>query len=171
MVGFTQDDNGVDVELSDGTSLRAEYLVGCDGGRSVVRKAAGIDFPGWDPTTSYMIAEVEMAEQPEVGMRPEGGGLGPVDPSKGGGPYRVVLLEEHTNTTSEPTLADLSATLVGALRDRLRSAQPDLDLPVHRHDAGKRRRTATDACCWRATLHTSTARRVDRASTSACRMR
>ena len=45
--GFAQDDSGVDVELSDGRPLRAEYLVGCDGGRSVVRKAAGIDFPGW----------------------------------------------------------------------------------------------------------------------------
>ncbi|HEX3089655.1 MAG TPA: FAD-dependent monooxygenase, partial [Ilumatobacteraceae bacterium] len=112
VVGFTQDDSGVDVELSGGTSLRAQYLVGCDGGRSLVRKAAGIDFPGWDPTTSYMIAEVEMAEQPEVGMRPEGGGLGPVDPSNTGGPYRVVLLEEQTEHDSDPTLQDLSETLV-----------------------------------------------------------
>ena len=69
VVGFAQDDDGVDVELSDGTSLRAEYLVGCDGGRSLVRKAAGIDFAGLDPTTSWMIAEVEMAEEPEIGMR------------------------------------------------------------------------------------------------------
>ena len=50
-----------------------EYLVGCDGGRSVVRKAAGIDFPGWDPSTSWMIAEVEMDEEPELGLRREGG--------------------------------------------------------------------------------------------------
>ena len=70
VVGFTQDDTGVDVELSGDTTLRAEYLVGCDGGRSLVRKAAGIDFPGWDPTTSYLIAEVEMNEEPEIGMRP-----------------------------------------------------------------------------------------------------
>ena len=49
VVGFAQDDTGVDVELSDGTSLRAEYLVGCDGGRSLIRKAAGIDFVGLDP--------------------------------------------------------------------------------------------------------------------------
>src|SRR5215204_2579486 len=49
VVGFNQDDDGVDVAVSDGTSLRAKYLVGCDGGRSVVRKAAGIDFPGLDP--------------------------------------------------------------------------------------------------------------------------
>ena len=69
MTGFAQDDTGVDVALSDGRSLRAQYLVGCDGGRSVVRKAAGIEFPGWDPTTSALIAEVEMAEEPELGMR------------------------------------------------------------------------------------------------------
>src|ERR687883_388876 len=69
VTGFAQDDTGVDVELSDGESLRAEYLVGCDGGRSLVRKAAGIEFPGWDPTTSSLIAEVEMSEEPELGMR------------------------------------------------------------------------------------------------------
>lgn len=58
--GFAQDEGGVDVELADGESLRAEYLVGCDGGRSVIRKAAGIDFPGWDATTSNLIAEVKL---------------------------------------------------------------------------------------------------------------
>ena len=66
--GFTQDDAGVDVELSDGKSLRAEYLVGCDGGRSVVRKATGIEFPGWDPTMSNLLAQVEMAEKPPLGI-------------------------------------------------------------------------------------------------------
>jgi 2-polyprenyl-6-methoxyphenol hydroxylase-like FAD-dependent oxidoreductase len=69
VTGFAQDDGGVDVELSDGTALRAEYLVGCDGGRSVVRKAAGIEFPGSDPTTSSLLAEVELAEVPELGIR------------------------------------------------------------------------------------------------------
>src|SRR5688500_15535411 len=44
VVGFAQDHSGVDVELSGDTSLRAAYLVGCDGGRSLVRKSAGIDF-------------------------------------------------------------------------------------------------------------------------------
>ena len=76
--GFAQDDTGVDVELSDGAWLRADYLVGCDGGRSVIRKAAGIDFPGWDPTTSWIIAEVEMDEEPEIGLR-GGGGIGRAD--------------------------------------------------------------------------------------------
>src|SRR5450631_2123376 len=68
VTGFAQDDTGVDVELSDGQSLRAEYLVGCDGGRSLIRKAAGIEFPGWDPTTSSLIAEVQLAEEPELGI-------------------------------------------------------------------------------------------------------
>jgi 3-(3-hydroxy-phenyl)propionate hydroxylase len=111
VVGLTQDDTGVDVELSDNTMLRAEYLVGCDGGRSLIRKAAGIDFTGWDATTSWMIAEVEMDDEPEIGMRPEGGGIGPVEREKGGGPYRVVLVEKEIEHTSEPTLQDLSDAL------------------------------------------------------------
>ena len=54
VTGIAQDEGGVDVQLSDGPSLRAGYLVGCDGGGSLIRKAAGIDFPGWDPTTSSL---------------------------------------------------------------------------------------------------------------------
>jgi 2-polyprenyl-6-methoxyphenol hydroxylase-like FAD-dependent oxidoreductase len=53
----------------DGLSLRAEYLVGCDGGRSLIRKVAGIEFPGWDPTTSWLLAEVETVEEPASGFR------------------------------------------------------------------------------------------------------
>src|SRR5215208_5975235 len=75
VTGFAQDDTGVDVELSDGRSLRAEYLVGCDGGRSLIRKAAGIEFPGWDPSTSCLIAEVVMAEEPELGTRRDEKGI------------------------------------------------------------------------------------------------
>ena len=67
MTGFAQDDTGVDFELSDGQSLRADYLAGCDGGRSVIRKAAGIEFPGWNPSTSSLVAEVEMSDEPELG--------------------------------------------------------------------------------------------------------
>src|ERR1700731_3289332 len=65
VTSVAQDDTGVDVGLADGRLLRGEYLVGCDGGRSAVRKAAGIEFPGWDPTMSYLIAEVEMACEPD----------------------------------------------------------------------------------------------------------
>ena len=68
VTGFAQDDAGVDVELSEGGPLRAEYLVGCDGGRSLIRKTAGIEFAGWDATTSCIIAEVEMAEEPQWGL-------------------------------------------------------------------------------------------------------
>ncbi len=114
VVGFAQDDRGVDVELSGDTTLRAEYLVGCDGGRSLIRKAAGIDFAGWDPSTSWLIAEVEMDEEPEIGMRREGGGIGPVNRVEGGGPFRVVLKEEHLDHTDEPTLQDLTEALIAA---------------------------------------------------------
>jgi 3-(3-hydroxy-phenyl)propionate hydroxylase len=114
VVGFAQDDTGVDVELSGEASLRAEYLVGCDGGRSLVRTAAGIDFPGLDPSTSWLIAEVEMDEEPEIGMRREGGGIGPVNRSEGGGPYRVVLKEQPDESAGEPTLEDLREALIGA---------------------------------------------------------
>jgi 2-polyprenyl-6-methoxyphenol hydroxylase-like FAD-dependent oxidoreductase len=114
VVGFAQGDDGVDVELSDGSSLGADYLVGCDGGRSVVRKTADIDFAGWDPSVSFMIAEVEMAEEPDIGVRPEGGGIGPVDREQGGGPYGVVLRELRTDHTAEPTLQDLREALVVA---------------------------------------------------------
>ena len=134
VVGFAPDDTGVDVELSDDTSLRAEYLVGCDGGRSLIRKAAGIDFPGLDPTTSWMIAEVEMHDEPEIGVRPEGGGIGPVNREEGGGPYGVVLREQQVDHTSDPTLAGSPRSTRRRLRNRLRRAQPELDLPVHRHD-------------------------------------
>src|SRR5512133_1722040 len=82
VTGIAQDDTGVDVELSDGQSLRAGYLVGCDGGRSLIRKAAGIEFPGWAATTSALIAQVEMTEEPELGIRRDASGmhaLGKVD--------------------------------------------------------------------------------------------
>ena len=112
VVGFAQDDTGVDVGLSDDATVRAEYLVGCDGGRSVVRKAAGIDFVGLDASTSWMIAEVEMAEEPEIGVRPEGGGIGPVDRVNGGGPFGVVLREQEVEHADEPTLRELREALV-----------------------------------------------------------
>jgi len=114
VVGLAQDNTGVDVQLSGGGALRAEYLVGCDGGRSVVRRAAGIDFPGSDASTSFVIAEVEMSEQPEIGVRPEGGGIGPVNRELGGGPYGVVLKEQSVDHVDEPTLPYLRAALVAA---------------------------------------------------------
>jgi 2-polyprenyl-6-methoxyphenol hydroxylase-like FAD-dependent oxidoreductase len=107
VTGFTQDDSGVDVALSDGTSLRAKFLVGCDGGRSVVRKAAGIDFAGWDPTTCWIIAEVEMEEVPEFGLR-GGGGIGPAEEGRVG----VTLIVPDPDRTDEPTLQDVRDALI-----------------------------------------------------------
>ena len=124
VTGFAQDDTGVDVALSDGPSLRAEYLVGCDGGRSLVRKAAGIEFPGWDPTTSSLIAEVEMAQEPEEwGIHRDALGqhaLGRVDYEirdgevvyADSGPVGVMVTEAHIEATTEPTLRDLSEALI-----------------------------------------------------------
>ena len=112
VVGFTQDASGVDVDLSDGRRLRAHYLIGCDGGRSQIRKATGIDFVGVEPSTSWMIAEVEMADEPEIGMRSEGGGIGPVNRAGDGGPFRVVLVEQELDHSADPTLEDLSEALV-----------------------------------------------------------
>ena len=124
VTGFTQDDTGVDVELSDGRSLRVQYLVGCDGGRSLVRKAAGIAFPGSDPTTSNLIAEAELAETPpEWGIRRDALGthaLAPVEYEiRNGeivyadhGPIGILVTEQHIGRTTEPTLGDLSAALI-----------------------------------------------------------
>ena len=123
VTGFAQDNTGVDVELSDGRSLRAEYLVGCDGGRSLVRKAAGIEFPGWDPTTSSLIAEVELAEEPEWGIHTDNIGIhsfGRLEYEiRDGeivyldrGPVRVMVTEAQVGPTTEPTLRDLSEALI-----------------------------------------------------------
>jgi 2-polyprenyl-6-methoxyphenol hydroxylase-like FAD-dependent oxidoreductase len=123
VTGFAQHDDGVDVELADGGSMRAQYLVGCDGGRSVVRKAAGIEFPGWDATKSNLIAEVEMTEEPELGVRHDANGihgLGRLDYEivdgevvyKDEGPVRVMVTEREPGAGGEPTLRDLSEALV-----------------------------------------------------------
>jgi len=112
VVGLSQDTGGVDVELSDGSSLRAAYLVGCDGGRSTVRKAAGIEFPGLPASASWLIAEVDMRDEPTIGIRPEGGGIGPVNPGAGDGRYRAVVREREPEHPDDPTPDDLVDELV-----------------------------------------------------------
>ncbi|MGI8772528.1 MAG: FAD-dependent monooxygenase [Acidobacteriaceae bacterium] len=97
VTGFAQDDSSVDVALSDGTSLRAEYLVGCDGGRSVIRKAAGIDFVGWDPTKSWLIAEVQMTEEPAWGFREDATGTHAIGKREDSRAIGVVLTEQQLN--------------------------------------------------------------------------
>src|SRR5258708_38526082 len=123
VAGFAQDDAGVDVALSDGHSLRAKYLVGCDGGRSLIRKAAGIAFPGWDPTTSSLIAQVEMAEGPELGIHRNQFGIHSFGRMKyeirdgeivymDEGPVGVMVTEAQVGPATEPTLRDLSEALI-----------------------------------------------------------
>jgi 2-polyprenyl-6-methoxyphenol hydroxylase-like FAD-dependent oxidoreductase len=123
VTGFTQDEGGVDVEMADGESLRAEYLVGCDGGRSVIRKAAGIEFPGWDATKSNLIAEVEMSEEPELGTRHDASGIHGIGRLeyeivdgvvvyKDEGPVRVMVSELEPGAGGEPTLHELSEALI-----------------------------------------------------------
>ena len=112
VTGVAQDDTGVDVELSDGQALRAEYLVGCDGGRSLVRKSAGIAFPGWDPTVSCLIAEVELAAEPVWGIRNDAVGVHSLSRLENGGPVRVLVTEQHLGSPDEPTLRDLSEALI-----------------------------------------------------------
>ena len=109
---MTQDDAGVDVAVSDGGSLRAAYLVGCDGGRSLVRKQAGIEFPGWDPSVSYLIAEAEMTDEPALGIRHGEKGVNGLGRLEDGKRVRAVLIERELRQGDEPTLDDLRAALI-----------------------------------------------------------
>jgi 2-polyprenyl-6-methoxyphenol hydroxylase-like FAD-dependent oxidoreductase len=111
VTGFAQDDAGVDVELSDGQPLRAQYLVGCDGGRSVIRKAAGIGFPGWDAETRLLIAEAEMDQEPELGLRRDARGLHSLSRTEDGARIRVMVPDLRDGEPGEPTLADLSEAI------------------------------------------------------------
>ncbi len=112
VMGFAQDAAGVDVELSDGRSLRAKYLVGCDGGRSVIRKQAGIDFPGWDPSITYLIAEVDMTEEPAWGMRRDDRGVNGLGKLDDGKRVRVVLNEPSVMQGDKPTIGELREALI-----------------------------------------------------------
>jgi 2-polyprenyl-6-methoxyphenol hydroxylase-like FAD-dependent oxidoreductase len=112
VTGFSQDDDGVDVELSDGRALRAQYLVGCDGGRSSIRKQAGIDFPGSGPSVSYLIAEAEMSGEPAWGIRYAGKGIHGLGKLEDGKRVRLVTTEEQLRQGDEPTFDDLRQALI-----------------------------------------------------------
>ncbi|MDO3435339.1 FAD-dependent monooxygenase [Rhizobium sp. CBN3] len=125
LTGFREDEAGVTLELSDGTSLRAGYLVGCDGGRSLVRKIAGIAFPGWEATTSNILAEAEMEEEPPLGVHRTALGMHALGREEyeirdgkvvfaSEGPINVMVTEQTADGTSEPTLDDLRQALIAA---------------------------------------------------------
>jgi 3-(3-hydroxy-phenyl)propionate hydroxylase len=125
VTGFTQDDAGVGLTLVDGDVVQAQYLVGCDGGRSVVRKSASIEFPGCDQTTSSILAEVEMTETPPYGVHRSAAGQYAFGREefeirngqviyKDIGPIGVLVTEPDTSATTEPTLDDLKRLLIAA---------------------------------------------------------
>lgn len=109
---FSQSDDGVEARLADGTRLRSAYLVGCDGARSTVRKLADIEFAGWEPTKSWLIAEARWREEPRWGLAHDSHGtyaLGKLDePDK----VRIVLVERALIRGGEPTLDEVKALLV-----------------------------------------------------------
>ncbi len=111
VTGCAQHDVGVDVTVAGGRALRAQYLVGCDGGRSVIRKSAGIEFPGSEPTMSWLIAEAPTAEEPKWGFHEDAAGIHAIGKGEGGTP-RIVLTERQVGAVGEPSLSDLSAALV-----------------------------------------------------------
>ena len=123
VTGFAQDDAGADVRLSGGESPRSQYLVACDGGRSLIRKAAAIEFPGWDATRSNLIAEVEMTHEPEFGVRHDEKGTHALGRSEyeirdgepvygDSGPVRVMVTEAQVGHTTEPTLHELRDAVI-----------------------------------------------------------
>lgn len=115
VTGMSQDDTGVDIVLSDGGAMRADYLVGCDGGRSLIRKTAGIEFPGWDPTISCLIAEAELTEEPEWGLRHDDNGIHSFSRTDDGNRVRLLVTEREVisfRDGNEPSLRDVSAALI-----------------------------------------------------------
>ncbi len=112
VTGLAQDDSGVEVKLADGTSMRAQYVVGCDGGRSVVRKNAGIEFPGWDATVSHLIAEVQLAHEAQWGLHRDAHGIHSLSKTEDGKTVRVLLTEDRPGRSDEPTLRDISEALI-----------------------------------------------------------
>ncbi|MBB2794279.1 UNVERIFIED_ORG: 3-(3-hydroxy-phenyl)propionate hydroxylase [Rhizobium pisi] len=125
LTGFMQDASGLTIELSDASEIRAAYLVGCDGGRSLVRKLAGIEFPGWDATTSNILAEAEMEEEPPLGVHRTALGMhafGREDYEirdgkvvfASEGPINVMVTETSAVAAGEPTLGDLRRALIAA---------------------------------------------------------
>lgn len=111
VTGLEQHDAGVDAQLADGESVRAQYLVGCDGGRSVIRRAAGIEFPGWEPTRSNLIAEVELTDEPPSGVRRDAIGHHGLHRMEDGRTVRVVVTEKEIGPSDEPSLQDLRKAL------------------------------------------------------------
>ena len=170
VVGFAQDDTGVDVELSDDTSLRARVprrlrrrtQPDPQGGRHRLRRVGSLD----------QLDDRRGRDGRGAGDRhaPRGRRHRARRPAAG---RRAVPGRAHRTRRRTRRRPDAGRSPRGArrrLRDGLRAAQPHLDLPVHRHDAAGGVLPPAAACCWPATPPTCIPRRAARASTSACRM-
>jgi rifampicin monooxygenase len=117
LVGLSQDDHGVTVDLADGTQLRSRYLIGCDGGRSTVRKLLGVGFPGEPARREWLSGEVEVTAPPEevaavvteIRKTQKGFGVGP----SGEGLYRVVVPAEGVTEDRSvlPTIEEIRQRL------------------------------------------------------------
>jgi 2-polyprenyl-6-methoxyphenol hydroxylase-like FAD-dependent oxidoreductase len=118
VTGLAQDGDGVTVELADGTRLRSRWLVGCDGGRSGVRKALGVGFPGEPARTEWILSELEVTTPPdelaaivaEVRTTHRGFGIGPA----GNGLHRAVVPAASVaeDRSTPPTLDELRTQLL-----------------------------------------------------------
>jgi len=111
VVGIDQDHTGVDVVLAQGDPLRARYVVGADGGRSTVRRAAGIELVGAEATRSHLIAEAVLTDEAPTGLRQDAIGIHGINPVGDGGTVGIVVTEAAVGPATEPTLSDLSAAL------------------------------------------------------------
>jgi 2-polyprenyl-6-methoxyphenol hydroxylase-like FAD-dependent oxidoreductase len=117
LTGLSQQEDGVSVELADGTRLRSRYLVGCDGGRSTVRKLLGVNFPGEAASTEWLLGEVQVgvtaqelsATVAEVRRTNQVFGIGPI----GNGAHRVVVAAAGVSPDRgvAPTLDELRQRL------------------------------------------------------------
>ncbi|MFJ8733197.1 rifampin monooxygenase [Streptomyces bauhiniae] len=119
VVALSQDADGVTVGLADGTDLRARYAVGCDGGRSTVRKLLGVGFPGEPASVETLLGDMEATEDPatiaavveEVRKTQLRFGLAPdVDGQQG--LYRVIVPADGVSEDrAAPTLAEFRQQL------------------------------------------------------------
>lgn len=138
-VGLGQDDVGVDVALADGSTLRGQYLVGCDGGRSTIRKAAGIGFPGHDPSCSAMLVDAEITEQPlEFGLlrKPGQAFLGILPFEEGWSPARLQYRPGPARRRTDAGRGQRSADRHRG--NRFRNTQSAVDIPLLRYDTSGR---------------------------------
>ena len=170
VTGFAQDDTGVDVHLAEGEPLRTAYLVGADGGRSVVRRAAGIEFVGAEATRSHLIAEVEVTEETPTGIRLDDVGIHALNVMEDGRTVGVVVTEQQLGPATEPTLADLSEALTAVYGTDFGVHDPTW---ISRFTDATRQAppTAAGGCCSPGTPRTSIPRPAGRGSASACRTR